>query len=185
MADLKEKISLSEGIAISEQRLVFMQSELQNETEIKQNGIGDGSTVHLTLVAPTTTQQEQDIQYFTSCVSPSLSLAHFRLGLGLEQLLPGGGVSPQPRPPRLPLPPPISHIVHMYDVPFSAWTVFLRYLYCRQLSEGIRTCLSVPVLKAGHLSVLLILCWFVLYVCSLLGLGFLPFFSSSATTLAM
>ena len=37
----------------------------------------------------------------------------------------------------------------------------------------------VPVLEAGHLSVLLILCLFVLYGCSLMCLGFLPFFSSS------
>ena len=49
------------------------------------------------------------------------------------------------------------------------------------------TC-TVPVLKAGYLSVLLILCWLVcacMGVYSLLDLGFLPFFSSSATTLAM
>ena len=36
---------------------------------------------------------------------------------------------------------------------------------------------TVPVLKAGHPSVL-VLCLYVLFVCGVLGLGFLPFFSS-------
>ena len=136
VADLKEKISLSEGIAVSEQRLVFMQRELQNETEIKQNRIGDGSTVHLALVATSSAQRQLETSYFTSCVNPSLSLAHFRLGLGLEQLLPAGGASLQLHPPRLPLPPHICHIVHMYDVPFPAWAVFVEYLYSGLLSKG-------------------------------------------------
>ena len=47
------------------------------------------------------------------------------------------------------------------------------------------TCTTVPALKAGDSGVLFILCLFVLFVCGVLVLGFLPFFSSSATTLAM
>ena len=135
VVDLKEKISLSEAVTVPEQRLVFMQSELQNETAIGQTGMRDGSTVQLVLVIPSHDHQPR-MSYFTSCVNPSLSLAHFRLGLGLEHLLPEGGASPQLRPPRLPLPPHICHIVHIYDVPFHAWTAFIEYLYSRELRKG-------------------------------------------------
>ena len=133
VADLKERIALAQGVPILEQRLVFMQNELQNETPINQTGLETGSTLHLVLVAPT--GSSQPTSYFSSSVSPSLSVTHFRLGLGLEQLLPVGQSSLHLRPPHLPLPPHLCHIVHMHDVPSPAWKVFVYYLYCRQLSE--------------------------------------------------
>lgn len=134
MIDLKEKISLSEGVPIPEQQLVYVQDELQNKTAIKETGIEEGSTIHLVLIAPTAGPQQTS--YFTSCSNPSLSVARFRLGLGLEQLLPVGRLSPCLRPPRLPLPPHTCHIVHMYDIPYPAWEVFVQYLYSRHLSRG-------------------------------------------------
>ena len=147
MADLKEKISLSEGVPvpdqrlillsegvrIPDQRLIFMQNELLNNTTITQAGIQEDSKLLLVVTSSTTPQQTS---YFTSCVNPSLSVAHFSLGLGLEQLLPVNKSSPHLRPPRLPLPPHICHTVHVNDVPFHGWTVFIRYLYCRQLNKG-------------------------------------------------
>ena len=138
VVDLKEKISLVEAVPVPGQRLFFNQSELGNKTRFNQTGIGDGSVVHLVVTPPAPCQPEQQqTMYFTSSVSPSLSIHHLYLGLGLDRLIPMGGASPSLRPPRLPLPPHICHIVHMYDVPHPAWAAFVHYLYSQQLREGI------------------------------------------------
>ena len=136
VVDLKEKIALSEGVPIPQQRLIFTESELRNEAVIGQTGIGEGSSLRLILI-PTLPGHRQSTSYFTSCSNPSLSITHCTLGLCLNQLLPVGGASPKLLPPHLPLPPHIVHIVHMYDTPFQAWMLFVHYLYSRQLWEGL------------------------------------------------
>ena len=71
--------------------------------------------------------------YFTSSISPALSIAHLTLGLGLEQL---GGVQRSPlQPPKMPLPPHITHILHIYDVPSTGFEMFVKYLYSGELTE--------------------------------------------------
>lgn len=134
VVDLKQKISLSEGVSIPEQQLLLDQNELWNETVIGQTGIQDGSLLHLMLVTPPLDLSQQT-SYFTSCVNPSLSITHFKLGLNLEQLV--GVASPRLRPLRQPLPPHIYHIVHMYDVPYHAWVELMYYLYSTQLTQGV------------------------------------------------
>ena len=137
--DLKEKISLVEAVSVPEQRVFLDQSELGNETRISQSGMTDGCVVHLVVhpLSPSEKEQIQQTSYFSSSVNPSLSIHHLVLGLRLEQLVPMSGAPPSLRPPRLPLPPHLCHIVHMYDVPYPAWVVFVHYLYSQALREGI------------------------------------------------
>ena len=137
VADLKQKISLSEAVSVPEQQLFLDQAELRNETQISRTGMRDGCLVQLvlTLLSPCH-QEQQQTTYFTSCVNPSLSIHHLCLRFGLEQLVPVGGAYGSLRPPRVPLPPHICHIVHVYDVPCPAWAVFVHYLYSQQLREG-------------------------------------------------
>ncbi len=128
--DMKEKLSLCQGTPVLEQRLVFMQNELPNEQSLGSCGIGAGATVHLVLVAPT--PGDHVTTYFTSVVSPSLSISHVTLGLGLDRLMTPRG-SPYHHPPRVALSPHIAHIVHVYDVPSNGFTAFVRYLYSGEL----------------------------------------------------
>jgi hypothetical protein len=136
--DLKEKISLVEAVSVPEQRIFFDQTELGNETRISQTAMADGCVVHL-VVNPLSPceKEQQETMYFSSSVSPALSIHHLCLSVGLEQLIPMGGALPHLRPPRLPLPPHICHIVHVYDVPYPAWAAFVQFLYSHHLREGI------------------------------------------------
>lgn len=132
--DLKEKVSLCHGTPVREQRLVFMDCELQNEQTLGSCGITAGTTLHLVLVAPpATTPGGLPTTYFTSVVNPSLSISHLTLGLGLDQLTPPQ-TAPHHRPARLPLPPHIAHIVHVYDVPLDGFRAFVKYLYSGELA---------------------------------------------------
>ena len=131
VADLKEKVTLSQGIPTPEQRLVFLQNELQNESSLGSCGVGVGATVHLVLIA--SAMSSQTTSYFSSMISPSLSITHFTLGLGLDRLTNTQRTPHQP--PRIPLPPHISHIVHLYDVPAQGFKVFVKYLYSMQLVD--------------------------------------------------
>ena len=144
VVDLKQKISLTEAVSIPDQRLFLDRTELQNEIPINRTGMADGGVVHLVLTPPTNTHQTV---FFTSYVNPSLSIHHLFLRLGLEQLLPVGGASPSLRPPRVPLPPHICHIVHMYNVPYPAWAAFARYLYSQDLRKGINIQFHYQLLK--------------------------------------
>ena len=129
--DLKEKLSLSQGTPVEDQRLVFMQLELQNEQTLGSCGVCEGSTVHQVLVAPVA-GGNQMTTYFTSVISPSLSISHLTLGLGLNRLITPQS-SPLHHPLRVPLPPHIAHIVHVYDIPSVGFKAFVRYLYSGQL----------------------------------------------------
>lgn len=135
VADLKEKISLTQGIPILQQRLVFMQNELHNNLTLHCCGVTAGSTLNLVLIASAV--DSAPTTYFTSSISPALSIAHLTLGLGLEQL---GGVQRLPlQPAKVPLPPHITHILHIYDVPSSGFEMFVRFLYCGELAAGDRS----------------------------------------------
>lgn len=132
VADLKEKLSLTQGIPVPEQRLVFMNDEIHNPTTISACGIVAGSTVHLVLVVSGTTTHTTS--YFTSALNPALSISHLSLKLGLEQLV-STQHTPLHQPPKVPLPPHIIHIVHVYDVPSDGFWMLLRYLYSGELAR--------------------------------------------------
>lgn len=135
VADLKEKISLAQGIPIIEQRLVFMQNELHNQSSFRNCGVVAGSTLHLVLVA--SVLGPQATSYFTSVVNPALSISHFNLGLGLERLVTAPPSSSLHHPPKVPLPPHITHILHLYDIPSEGFKMFVQFLYSRELdAEG-------------------------------------------------
>ncbi len=131
--DLKEKISLAQGTPVLEQRLIYMDAELHNEQTLASCGVSAGATVHLVLVVPATTPGSFLTTFFTSMVSPSLSIAHLTLGVGLDRLA-APQASPHHHPPRVPLPPHITHIVHVYDVPSDGFRAFVRYLYSGELA---------------------------------------------------
>ena len=133
VAELKEKISLAQGISVTEQRLVFMNNEIHDPSTIATCGVGTGATIHLVLVA--TPSPTPSTCYFTSVINPALSISHLSLGLGLEQLA-STQRNPLHQPPRVPLPPHITHIVHIHDIPSEGFKLFLRYLYSGELTSG-------------------------------------------------
>ena len=132
VADLKEKLTLAQGIPIPEQRLVFMNNEIHNSSTISACGIVAGSTIHLVLVVSAATTHTTS--YFTSALNPALSISHLSLKLGLEQLV-STQRTPLHQPPKVPLPPHIMHIVHVYDVPSDGFLLLLRYLYSGELAR--------------------------------------------------
>ena len=133
VADLKEKLSLAQGISVAEQRLVFMNNEIHDLSTITTCGVGTGATVHLVLVAAAS--PTPSTCYFTSVSNPALSISHLSLGLGLEQLA-STQRNPLHQPPKVPLPPHITHIVHIHDIPSEGFKLFLRYLYSGELASG-------------------------------------------------
>lgn len=133
VADLKEKLSLAQGISVAEQRLVFMNNEIHDLSTIATCGVGTGATVHLVLVAAAS--PTPSTCYFTSVSNPALSISHLSLGLGLEQLA-STQRNPLHQPPKVPLPPHITHIVHIHDIPSEGFKLFLRYLYSGELTSG-------------------------------------------------
>lgn len=155
--DLKEKICLVHGIPVHEQRIVFKQQELQDSSSFVESEVQSGSTLHLVLVmteaelvdsapVPTTT-------FRCPNMTPTLSIHHFRVGFSPEQLSHCASLQPtplQPHPQCTSLPSHLTHIVHVYDVPYSALWSFLRYLHCRALQEGKhRECtIGYPALRA-------------------------------------
>lgn len=135
--DLKEKISLSEAVSLQEQQLFLNKVELRNGMAVHQTGMRPGSTIHLVLNSDNS-HRSTTTTFFSSAINPSLSIYHCNLHLGMEQVIPVG-VASGLLPPRVPLPPHLLHIVHMYDVPFSAWTAFIYFLYSQQLKTGLLT----------------------------------------------
>ena len=137
VVDLKEKISLAQGFPIAEQNLVFQQTSLVNSTTLSSCGVSRGAELTLMSVGTSTGTTTTTTTYFTSILNPSLSIAHFTLGLRLDSLLVGRAapVSPPNQAHRQPLPPHLSHIVHVHDVPYEGFQMLLVYLYSRQLME--------------------------------------------------
>ena len=138
VVDLKEKISLAQGYPISEQNLIFQEKALINSTTLSGCGISQASS-ELTLMllgGSNTTTIHTTMTYFTSALNPSLSICHLNLGLRLDSLLMGGApVAPPNLAHRQPLPPHLSHIVHVYDIPHEGFQMLLIYLYSKNLME--------------------------------------------------
>ena len=135
VVDLKEKISLSQGYPVTEQNLIFEEKPLINSTTLRSCGVRRAAVLTLMLVG--SSSQCTTTTYFTSVLNPSLSISHFSLGLRLDSLVANSAPT---FPPNLanqcPLPPHLSHIVHVHDVPFEAFQMLLVYLYCRNLMES-------------------------------------------------
>ena len=129
VADLQEKIALSEGIHVARQRLIFNCTELNQSSTLAGCGISPGAIIRLELLP----MDRNQLEHTTRVVNPSLSISHFRLKLGLERLVPCVQ-SPTTHHPHLAIPPQTMHIVHMYDIPSVGFKMLVRYLYCRQLT---------------------------------------------------
>ena len=127
--DLKEKIGLLHDIAPVEQRLVFMEQELDDTKTISSYEIFCGATVHLVLVAGA--RNTATVRYSCPKMSPTLSISHFNTGLSLEQL----SYFPQPAvlPQHVTLPAHLTHVVHVHDNVYTGFKLFLQYLYSRDL----------------------------------------------------
>ena len=136
--DLKEKICLVHGIPLHEQRLVFKQQELPDGSTFVEHEVMSGCTLHLVLAE----QEPPTITTTFRCsnMNPTLSIHHLKIGFSTEQLSCCSLLQTtplQPHPQRISLPAHLTHIVHVYDVPYPALWMFLRYLYCRTLKyEG-------------------------------------------------
>lgn len=134
VADLKEKISLAQGYPVAEQNLIFEDKPLINSTTLSSCGVSRLSVLTLMLVGSST--QTTTTTYFTSVLNPSLSISHFSLGLRLDSLVATSApISPPNLANQRPLPPHLSHIVHVHDVPLESFQMLLVYLYCRNLVE--------------------------------------------------
>lgn len=129
VADLKEKLSLTRGIPVEEQRLIHSNGELADTATIAASGILRGATIHLVL--NTTVESTVPLLALPSH-TPWLSVAHLRVGLGLERF--GQMTSMQVTTPTT-LPLHTSHILHIYDVPRSGLELFVRSLYCGYLEN--------------------------------------------------
>ena len=130
--DLKEKISLLHGTLPAEQRLVFMDQQLEDSRPLSGYGIFGGATLHLVLVA----SGASSVCPSHSCpgMSPTLSISHFTTGLSQEQLSYFSHVTPPPPPTqRIPLPAHLAHVVHVHDRVYRGFKLFLQYLYTRKL----------------------------------------------------
>ena len=120
-------------IPVWEQRLVFMEQELLNSNTFLSYEVFSGATLHLVLVAGGA--RLSCLSYSCPGVSPTLSIHHFNLGISLEQLL----QVPAPLPPvsqPISLPTHLAHVVHVHDNMYSAFKLFLHYLYSRKLQES-------------------------------------------------
>ena len=142
VVDLKEKIYLVHGIPVHEQRLVFKQQVLQDASSFGESEVLSGCTVHLVLV--TAELQDSAVMGTTTTtfrcpsMTPTLSIHHFKVGFSTEQLSHFTSLQTtplQPHPHRISLPSHLAHIVHVYDVPYRALWMFLRYLHCRTLQD--------------------------------------------------
>ena len=60
-------------------------------------------------------------------LSPSFSISHFKLGLGMGEMLPS--VSNGLRNPPVPIPPQVQHILRVHDVPSVPFTLMVGFLY--------------------------------------------------------
>ena len=131
--DLKEKICMSKGIPVLQQRLIFQQQEMPDTSTFGSCGVSLGSTLQLILL--TLEMTPPAISYLCPAMNPTLSLYHFKIGLGLEQVL-GMQLSPQQQQQQcISLPSHITHIVHIHDAHYDGFKLFLRYLYCRKLQQ--------------------------------------------------
>ena len=133
VVDLKEKVSLSQAIPVSEQRLVHLNNELPDTATIVSCGIEAGSTIHLVLIA-TQVNPITVCPLTLLCTVPSLSISHMRVGLGLENF---SQMNTSLAPPTTVLPTNTGHILHVYDTPREGFELLVKWLYTGQLfNEG-------------------------------------------------
>lgn len=129
VADLKERLSLTQGIPIDEQRLIYSNSELVDTATMADSRIMRGATIHLVL--NTSVDSHTPLLALPSH-TPWLSIAHLRVELGLERFR--QMVSTQVTS-HTTLPSHTSHILHVYDIPRNGMEQFVRLLYCGYLEN--------------------------------------------------
>lgn len=118
---------------MGEIRLVHQQDTLDDQYTLRQLSIVADSTVHLVLVS--IDQPSSEVVFVGPVTSPVLSIAHMRLGLGLDQLY--GCPAPSGFSGRAHLSPHLQHIVHVYDVPYTPLAVILECLYTGEYPTGL------------------------------------------------
>lgn len=133
VADLKEKISLSQAIPISEQRLVHQNNDLPDTATIASCGIEAGSTIHLVLIVnqvnPVTV-----CPLTLLCTVPAISIGHMKVGLGLENFY---QMNTSLVTTSTVLPTHTGHVLHVYDTPREGFELLVKWLYTGQLfNEG-------------------------------------------------
>jgi hypothetical protein len=147
--DLKEKICLAHSIPVLQQRLVFKQQELPDNSTFESLQIHSGATLHLVLVASELLTPTPGPCYTCPGLNPMLSIHHFSIGLSAEQLACFADTpsckqttplhqhtSPVQSPPhRISLPSHITHLVHAHDTLWNGFWMFLRYIYARNLGK--------------------------------------------------
>ena len=127
VADLKERLSLTQAIPVDQQRLIHLNTELIDTATIADSGIEQGATIHLVLI---TTVESHTPLLALPGHTPWLSIAHLKLGLGLDQLEVPSSTKVTPH---TTLPSHTCHILHIYDIPRAGFELFVRLLYCGQL----------------------------------------------------
>ncbi len=138
IADLKERLSLTQSIPVDEQRLIHLNNELIDTVTIAESGIEQGATIHLVLI---TTVEPHTPSLALPGHTPWLSIAHLRLGLGLNQLEVPSSTQVTPH---TTLPSHTCHILHIYDIPRAGFELFVRLLYCGNLEcNGVCVCVCV------------------------------------------
>ena len=136
VVDLKQKISLHQGYPVADQNLIFGDKPLVNFTTLSSCGIAGEPRLTLVLVGSSSSTSTTNCPA-THTVNPSLSIGHLSLGLRLDSLV-GGGSSVSPTAltqQQHPVPSHLSRIVHVHDVLYEGFKMFLVYLYCRDLLE--------------------------------------------------
>lgn len=144
--DLKEKLCLVQGVPLPQQRLLFMQQELQDERTFQSYPIQPDATLHLVLV--TSGANVPAVSYRSPNITPTLSITHVSLGLKLDELLKSSGnTSPSDV---VSLAPHLAHLVHLHDMHYHpGFLLFLEYLYgSRQFLESTYTSVHI---KGGML----------------------------------
>lgn len=136
VVDLKEKISLSQGYPISELNLIFQDKALINSTTLTSCGVSRALSELTLMLLGGSNMTIDTVTFYTSTINPSLSISHLNLGLRLENLLMGGAPMALPNlAHRQPLPPHLSHICHVHDIPYEGFQMLLIYLYSKNLME--------------------------------------------------
>ena len=133
--DLKEKISLSQGHPIAAQNLIFEEKPLINSTTLHSCGVYPEAQLTLMVVGTSGSIATSTVGESLFSLNPSLLITHFSLNIKLDILTSDGeqAVHCNPAQQQERLPPHVSNIVHVYDVPFEAFQALLVYLYSGNL----------------------------------------------------
>ncbi|XP_019856667.1 PREDICTED: uncharacterized protein LOC109585144 [Amphimedon queenslandica] len=130
ISDLKEKISMQDRTILHNQlKLFHNETELQDKATLRSQGIASGSLIRVMVLSLEMVQTRSpfSVQCRMAQPSPSLSITHFKLGMGMEGILPlvpNGLHNPQ-----VPIPPQVQHILCVHDVPSGPFTLMVGFLY--------------------------------------------------------